>query len=206
MKKKQLFPLVLLCVLFAMPTTAHAVLFFDMYFQPLPTTIFTTDRVVINGRLSNSASSTENLGVIGGFLQNPPGFDYEIGGFASIPYAPSTNTEVYAFHFGPSQDPLTVFDLQTQFEGANLAPGENFDFVFGSLAPINGVVPVDTYSFYGQLQLFRATPDRPAVGFRSDSLAWATSLAREPIPEPSTILILGFGLLGLVFGPAIRML
>lgn len=157
--------------LYASP--AHAELIFHMRFKDLPPVINPMDTVVVYGTLFNNSASDENLGVIGGFQMQPPGFDFEIGGFCTIPNG-------YSLQWGPDGS------LQNQFEGVNLAPGETFDFVFATLTPNGGAVPLSTYSYTGQLQLFKAAPDRPSVGYKPDEVYWNV-VEELPIPEPEPI-------------------
>jgi hypothetical protein len=113
----------------------------------------------INGTLTNSLSSTENLGVIGGFVGVPPGFDYEVGGFASIPNG-------YLSRWGSDGA------FAPQFEGVNLAPGMSFDFEFMRFTPDASVAPGNSYSTWLQFQLFEASSSRPMIGTSFDSVSW----------------------------------
>ena len=100
-----------------------------------------TRTMVITGTLFNSSLSTEALGVIGGTAGDPPGFDYEVGGFAFV-------SSGYTFNW--------VDNFIEQFEGVNLAPGESFAFEFARLTPTDLVTPGINYTSWLQLQLFDA--------------------------------------------------
>ena len=64
------------------------------------------------------------LGIIGGTSGVPPGFDYEVGGFASL-------SSGYSTEWAPNGAASFI----EQFEGVNLAPGQSFDFEFMSAVP-----------------------------------------------------------------------
>jgi len=120
-----------------------------------------TRTLMITGSLINSPTSTENLGVIGGFLGVPPGFDYEVGGV-------TFTSSGYLFNWSPNGADSFI----EQFEGVNLAPGESFDFEFASLAPNESVTPGITYTASLELQLFDAPRPGPMIGSSLDSVSW----------------------------------
>jgi PEP-CTERM motif len=167
---------VLVVVLGSAPANASLIWSIDLH--DIEGTVTSVQTVVIRGTLTNSISSTEKLGVIGGFLGVPSGYDYEVGGFARL-------VNSYSFSWGGGSNSLT-----NQFEGLDLAPGETFDFVFGTFSP-TGPVALDTYSGWFQLQLFESSADRPMVGAETDSYSWTVT---RSVPEPGTLVLLGFGL------------
>lgn len=93
-----------------------------------------------------------------------------MGGFASIPNG-------YSFEWG------TDGSFHNQFEDVDLAPGETFDFVFGTLTPQGNIVQMGTYKFTGQFQLFEAVEGRPPVAFKTDSIIW--NVVDDPKPDLS---------------------
>jgi len=117
--------------------------------------------LLITGKLTNSSSSTENLGVIGGTAGVPPGFDFEVGGFASSP-------SDYLFDWAP----VGAASFIEQFEGVDLAPGESFDFEFATLTPNAPLTPGSTYTSSLQLQLFEAPRPGPMIDSSFDSVSW----------------------------------
>jgi hypothetical protein len=137
--------------------------------------------LVITGTLFNSADSDEVLGVIGGTAGDPPGFDYEVGGFASSPLG-------YSFAWAPD----SAAGFIEQFEGVSLAPGESFDFEFARLTPTDLVTVGTTYTSWLQLQLFEAPRPGPMIGSSFDSVSWTVT-----VPEPRTLALLGIGLAGM---------
>ena len=120
--------------------------------------------LLITGTLTNSSTSTENLGVIGGTAGVPPGFDFEVGGFASTPTG-------YLFDWAPAGAASFI----EQFEGVDLAPGESFDFEFATLTPNAPLTPGATFTASLQLQLFDAPRPGPIIGSSNDSVSWTAS-------------------------------
>ena len=150
--------------------TAAAELQWRMEFNDPPSLITPTDTVVVTAKLINSGASTEDLGVIGGFQGQPPGFDYEVGAFASIP---NPTPIEYEFQFGPAFVGNVPGAFSDQFEGVDLMPGESFEFVYMMFRPKATDVAIGSYSFFGELQLFVASPPiRPLVGSSEDRLSW----------------------------------
>jgi len=126
-----------------------------------PTGTGPNSTLLITGKLTNSSSSTESLGVIGGTAGVPPGFDFEVGGFASSP------TD-YLFDWAPAGAASFI----EQFEGVDLAPGESFDFEFATLTPNAPLTPGSAYTSSLQLQLFDAPRPGPMIGSSSDFVSW----------------------------------
>jgi hypothetical protein len=120
-----------------------------------------TQPLLITGTLTNSPSSTVNLGVLGGFQGVPPGFDYEIGGFASL-------SSGYTLNWATGD----LASFTEQFEGVNLAPGQSFDFEFLNAVPDETVTPGVTYTADLELQLFDAPRPGPMIGSSLDSVSW----------------------------------
>jgi hypothetical protein len=126
---------------------------------------------VIKATLFNDSDSTEDLGVIGGEMPVPPGYDFRIGGFASLPSG-------YSCQWG------TDGSLQDQFEGVDLAPGETFDFIFHTCTPGGGAASLGTYVYTGQLQVYRrADSGWTPVSFKTDSIFW--NVVDDPGPDVS---------------------
>ena len=120
-----------------------------------------TRPLLITGSLSNSPSSNVNLGIIGGFQGIPPGFDFEVSGFAS------TSTG-YLFDWAPDGGESFI----NQFEGVDLSPGESFDFEFAKLAPNELVTSGTVYTTSLELQLYDAPRSGPMIGSSFDSISW----------------------------------
>jgi hypothetical protein len=159
------------------PNPIQAELIFGMRINELPSVINPTDTVVIKATLFNSSASTENLGPIGGarVIPVPPGYAYNFGiGFLAIGPAPSG----YSIEWGPYSS------LPNQFVGVELPPGETFDFVFMTLRPQGGAVPLGTYKLIGQLQVFRRIDsDWIGVSFETDEIYW--KVVNLPKPDVS---------------------
>ena len=98
---------------------------------------------------------------MGGTSGVPPGFDYEVGGFASL-------SSGYSTEWAPNGAASFI----EQFEGVNLAPGQSFDFEFMSAVPDVTVTPGTTYTASLQLQLFEAPRPSPLIGSSLDSVSW----------------------------------
>ena len=176
-------------VILGLSGIANGSLIWTMAFDDdLPRIIRPIDTVVINATLSNSAASTENLGIIGGFLGEPTGFDFEVGAAAFEPFPTSIE---YVHQFGPDPVGNIPGAFGDQFEGVNLAPGESFGFVFAFFTPRDGTVRLGDYSYFGEIQLFGATAERPRLGSRSDSINWSVVVN---VPEPGTLALFAIGL------------
>ena len=164
-----LIKLAIVIAAIASMAVAHADLIWSIEFNDLPAIIGTTDTVVIRATLTNSASSDENLGVIGGLQGQPPGFDFEVGAFASIP---NPTPIEYEFQFGPEFVGNVPGAFSDQFEGVDLAPSESFEFVYMMFRPWNTDVAIGSYSMQGEIQLFEASAQRPLIGRSGDSITW----------------------------------
>lgn len=155
----------LLAVLGLIVAPASADLIWEIRFENPPAVVGPGDTVVIRGVLFNSPASNQNLGVIsGGVGGDPPGFDYEVGAFASV---------CSGWQWGPNGIP----SFFQQFNGVNLAPGERFNFVYGRCVPPSGGYDPAIFEIKGELQLFRSSPERPMVGRSSDLVRWMVSNA-----------------------------
>jgi hypothetical protein len=142
---------------------AGADLIWAMRFENPPAVVGPMDTVVIRGVLFNSPTSDQNLGVIsGGSAGVPPGFDYEVGAFYFYNCA--------AWQVGPDGSSFSA-----QFQGVNLAPGQKFNFIFGSCVPPPGGNGPGLFQISGELQLFRSSPARPQVGSSNDLVRWMVS-------------------------------
>jgi hypothetical protein len=133
----------------------------------------------------NSPASTENLGVIsGGLLGDPPGFDYEIGAFATV-------CNGWSWGIGDS--------LRSQFHDVDLAPGETFEFTLGSCTPPTGGYSPGIIKVDAQLQLYESSAARPLVGTSQDLVRWIVTdeinsaldigIDIQPGTEPNSISI-----------------
>lgn len=141
---------------------AGADLIWAMRFENPPAVVGPMDTVVIRGVLFNSPTSDQNLGVIsGGSRGVPAGFDYEVGAFASV---------CGGWQWGPDGSSFSA-----QFQDVDLAPGQKFNFIFGSCVPPPGGYDPGLFKISGELQLFTSSPDRPPVGSSNDLVRWMVS-------------------------------
>ena len=165
----------------AFPATAHAVLVWDWFFiEPIQTVTPTESPISFDATIFNSFFSDEHL------------TDSRIGGAGwfrgSIP-----NT--YDFEFGPPGS--TPVDFFAQFTGMDLAPGDSFNFVFGTFTQVGGPAPVGTYpDSIGGIGL--RVPGSEL--FDSKQHTFGLNVVSEPspvIPEPSSFFLFTAGFLGL---------
>ncbi len=84
-------------------------------------------------------------------------------------------------------------DLYTIWDPLVLAPGESESFTFATLAPIGGSAPVGTY-YTGSNHSFNFVSDSAFV--RNTQRFEITVIS--DVPEPSTMLLIGTGLVGLL--------
>jgi len=159
-----------LAIAYMHPLAAEATLMFSYDFVPQHVTVGPNDVISMDAVLTNSASSDENL-----LGSNIFGAFYSSGNFS-----PS-----YTFAFGPSGN---FFD---QFAGLDLAPGDTFAFVFGTLTPNPGPVPPGDYAITDSsirvLNAAGATVEPRNTNFSAT------------VPEPATLALLGIALAGLGF-------
>jgi hypothetical protein len=135
----------------------------------------TTQAIYIRATLRN-VSDVDSLTVCPGVCTGGPS-TYSLGGIASVPTG-------YSFVFGASES-NTPDGFEGQTVGA-LAPGESRDFIFGIYTPTQPLA-AGWYSFWVQLQIFDATPDRPMVGASSFSGRWEVLAPAAPVPVPGTL-------------------
>ncbi len=154
------------------PHNAQAALFWDWNFTNNFQTVGPTDSIVAKGRITNLAGSDSNL-----TFQN----------FGTATYS-NGPTAQYSFEWA------LAGNFFEQFFALNLAPGESFDFVFGTLTPYGGT-PVGFYYFFGGLEL--ADTESGEI-FRKFN--FKVTGPSHVIPEPSTFFLLG----SILFGFALR--
>jgi len=153
----------LTCLLLCCVTLpASADLIWAIRFENPPAVVGPIDTVVIRGVLFNSPASDQNLGVIsGGSAGEPPGFDYEVGAFASV---------CGGWQWGPDGSSFSA-----QFQGVDLAPGQRFNFIYGSCVPPPGGYDPGLFEINGGLQLFESSEARRLLGTSNDLVRWMVS-------------------------------
>lgn len=112
---------------------------------------------MLTGTVTNTG--TDTLGVIGGFLGEPAGYDYEVGAQSQTPRG-------HGFSWPPY--------FLTQFDDVNLLPGESFDFDFMLLNPVD-VNDSDTYRAWLELQLFPAPRPSDMIAKARSEISWTTA-------------------------------
>jgi hypothetical protein len=125
-------------------------------------------------------------------------------------YNDSTEGEVI-LAVGPAElAPLLHYNFEYNLDAASglpsiigLAPGSSVEFSWGWFVPISPPVPDGTYMvFPAQLEVLLG--DGFVSGDPSNTFTRTVSHQAARVPEPSSLLLVGTGLAGLVFGRRIR--
>ncbi len=175
--------IVLMAVLLGGPRPAEALLVWDWFYLDHESLLSPTssvnaqpdETVLMHARLFNSILSDEHLtsSNVTGAIYGSPGS--EAGG----------TTDLYNFDFGPS-GPASYF---AQFSGLDLAPGDDINFVFGTLTPSFGLVPEGSYTGHGTFLLTNGQG-----GFEDRQHSLTVNVLGSTVPEPSSLWLFATGL------------
>jgi hypothetical protein len=111
-------------------------------------------------------------------------------GIAGFPNPP------YDYVWGPDPGPIQDSSFWDQFDNLALSPGDSLTYASVTYYPNAGPVPAGTYSMLLEY-LMAYVGDSSFVIGRPDNTFSRTVEGGPSVPEPSTLLLLGSGLVGL---------
>ena len=151
------------------PYCAHSVLIWNWEFTPPSVTVSPTDDIFLYATIYNDAASNEDIY----YTAQGTNFDQQAWGPGTLP------PDVYNFISGKA--PWSIL-YET---GTSIGPGETLTYLFGTLELVGPPAPVGTYYSLGWLSI------------AGDGIQRQAEINVAAVPEPTTMLLLGSGLLGL---------
>jgi hypothetical protein len=170
-----LISLSLVPALMITPSTVRADIVWSWSFDQAAYVVGPSDSIIVRATLFNEPSSTEDLKQIQG-----------VGAIFS-----GDLQKTYNFTFGPTGN-SSEFSLQ--FFGVDLAPGQSYPFIYGSLTPIGGAASPGIYP------ADPATIGLDLPGTASVQTNSLNTFSVQVVPEPSTMFLFGTGVACLTAG------
>lgn len=152
-------------------TGAHADLILDWGFTNSGATIAADATVELQATITNSSLSDQSLALS------------QFYG-AGISYG-DKEVDNYSFSFGSISQ-----ELYEQFAGIVLNPGESFNFVYGTLSPLNSIAESGLYNYFDVDLKFGW--DNPVAYFANNDFTF--SVASTNVSEPGSAFMLMLGL------------